>query len=67
MKDALPKAEADSGSDLLLPSAAARIAGVSSATIRNWIYQGRLPAVALSGGWRAIRRRDIERLVEQRA
>lgn len=53
--------------DLLLPSDAARLLGVSSATVRNWIYAGKLPALRLSGGVRAIRPLDIERLVEERA
>ncbi|MBX7185030.1 MAG: helix-turn-helix domain-containing protein [Vicinamibacteria bacterium] len=53
--------------DLLLPSDAARLLGVSSATVRNWIYAGKLPALRLSGGVRAIRPVDVERLVGERA
>ena len=53
--------------DLLLPSAAGRLLGVSSATIRNWIYAGKLPAIRLSGGVRAIRREDLERVAGERA
>ena len=46
--------------ELLLPSAAGRLLGVSAATIRSWIYAGKLPALRLSGGVRAIRREDLE-------
>lgn len=53
--------------DLLLPSAAGRMMGVSSAAIRTWIYSGKLPAITLSGGVRAIRREDLERLAAERA
>lgn len=53
--------------DLLLPSAAGRLLGVSSAAIRNWIYAGKLPALRLSGGVRVIRREDLERVAAQRA
>ena len=53
--------------DLLLPSAAGRLLGVSSTTIRNWIYAGKLPAIRLSGGVRAIRREDLERVADDRA
>ena len=53
--------------DLLLPSAAGRLLGVSSTTIRNWIYAGKLPAIRLSGGVRAIRREDVEQLAGERA
>ena len=53
-------------SDLLLPSAAARVVGCSAATIRVWIRQGKLSALVLSGGVRAVRREDLERFVEQR-
>jgi hypothetical protein len=52
--------------DLLLPSAAARVAGCSAAAVRTWLASGRLPAVPLSGGWRAIRRGDLERFLRQR-
>lgn len=50
--------------DLLLPSAAGRLLGVSAATIRNWIYSGKLPALRLSGGVRAIRREDLIRIAK---
>ena len=57
----------DQATDLLLPSAAGRMLNVSAATVRNWIYAGRLPALRLSGGVRAIRREDLERLAAERA
>jgi excisionase family DNA binding protein len=53
--------------DLLLPSAAARLLGCSAAAIRLWIRVGKLPALTLSGGVRAIRREDLEHFGEARA
>ncbi len=52
--------------ELLLPSAAGREVGVCSASIRNWIASGRLPAIRLSGGVRAVRRGDLLRVAEER-
>lgn len=52
--------------DLILPSDAARRARVSVGAIRNWIRQGRLPALTLSGGVRAIRPADLERFIAER-
>ena len=53
--------------DLLLPSAAARVAGVSPATVRVWIRAGKLPALTLSGGVRVVKRADLLRYVATRA
>ena len=52
--------------ELLLPSAAARELGCSAAAIRLWIRQGKLPALMLSGGVRAVWRDDLERFAAQR-
>jgi predicted site-specific integrase-resolvase len=52
--------------DLLLPSVAARLAGVSTAAIRTWIVSGRLPAVTLAGGYRVVRRADLLRVADER-
>ena len=52
--------------ELLLPSDVARRLGVSVAAVRNYIAQGRLPVVMLSGGHRAIRPADVERFADER-
>lgn len=56
----------ETGADLLMPSAAARLLGVSSAAIRTWVSAGKLPAVIASGGVRLIRREDLERFAAAR-
>ncbi len=53
--------------ELLLPSAAARVLGCSAAAIRLWARTGQLPAVTLSGGWRAFRREDLDHFAAARA
>jgi hypothetical protein len=53
--------------DFFLPSAAGRIVGVSATMIRTWISSGRLHAIRLSGGVRAVRRADLERFAAERA
>jgi excisionase family DNA binding protein len=53
--------------DLLLPSAAARRLGCSAAMVRVWLRTGRLRAVILSGGVRAVRRDDLEAFAAERA
>lgn len=58
---------ADAPDDLLLPSAAARLLGCSAAAIRLWIRVGKLPALTLSGGVRAVRRHDLESFAAARA
>ncbi len=46
---------------------AARALGVAEATIRRWDATGKLPSRRTSAGWRIFRRRDIERLLAERA
>jgi predicted site-specific integrase-resolvase len=53
--------------ELLLPSAAGRVAGVSATAIRQWIRCGRLPALTLSGGVHVVRRVDLEMFLRDRA
>jgi len=60
-------AQVTEGPDFFLPSAAARRLGVSSAAVRLWIRQGKLPALLLSGGVRAIKRDDLDRFARERA
>ncbi len=52
--------------DLLLPSAAGRLAGVSAAAVRMWIRAGKLPALTLSGGVRVVSRADLLRYMAAR-
>ena len=49
--------------DLLSTSDVARMVGVHAETVREWIRQGKLPAVALPGHKR-VRRKDLDRLLQ---
>ncbi len=54
--------------NLLTPADAARILGITPATIRLMVATGKLKvAVRTEGGIRLFRRADIERLATQRA
>ncbi len=54
--------------NLLTPADAARILGVTPATVRLMVQTGRLRvAVRTEGGIRLFRRAEIERLATQRA
>jgi|PlaIllAssembly_1097288.scaffolds.fasta_scaffold1273658_1 hypothetical protein len=56
-----------SASDLLTPADAARIAGVTPATIRQAARSGRLPTTArTAGGIHLFVRKDAERFAEDR-
>jgi excisionase family DNA binding protein len=46
---------------LLTSSQAARLIGVSAASLRRWTDEGRLPAIRLPGGARRYERVDVER------
>jgi predicted site-specific integrase-resolvase len=46
--------------DLLGPTAAARLAGVSSDAVRVWDRSGKLPATRTANGMRLFARRDVE-------
>lgn len=49
-------------SELLTPMQAARVAGVSYPTIKQWIYKGRIHATKTAGGHYRITRGEIERV-----
>jgi len=49
-------------SELLTPMQAARVAGVSYPTIKQWIYKGRIHATKTAGGHYRIARGEIERV-----
>jgi len=49
--------------DLLSVTAAARMAGVSPDTIRNWCDKGDLPSVRTAGGHRRISSRGLDSLL----
>ena len=53
--------------DLLPIGEAARVAGVSVETVRNWTRRGLLREERTPGGHRRIRRGDIERLLARSA
>ena len=53
--------------DLMTPSDAARILGLSADSVRVLGDSGRLPALRTVGGRRLFRRGDVEELAAQRA
>ncbi len=48
--------------ELLKPAEAARLAGVSYPTLKQWIYKGKIRSVKTAGGHHRIPREEIERL-----
>ena len=54
-------------SELLTPMQAARVAGVSYPTIKQWIYKGKIRTTKTAGGHYRIPRGEIERVTGQRA
>lgn len=53
--------------ELLKPKEAAQLAGVSTVTIKRWIYEGKVKSVQTAGGHHRIPRREIERLTSERS
>jgi molybdopterin-binding protein len=49
-------------SELLTPIAAARLAGVSYPTLKQWIYKGKIRTTKTAGGHHRIARSEIERI-----
>ena len=54
-------------SELLTPMQAARVAGVSYPTIKQWIYRGKIQTTKTAGGHYRIPRSEIERVTGQRS
>ena len=52
--------------ELLTPMEAARVAGVSYPTIKQWIYKGKIHTTKTAGGHYRIARGEIERVTGQR-
>jgi molybdopterin-binding protein len=52
-------------SELLTPMQAARMAGVSYPTIKQWIYKGKIHTTKTAGGHYRIARGEIERVTGQ--
>ena len=48
--------------ELLKPAEAARIAGVSYPTLKQWIYKGKVHSVKTVGGHHRVARSEIERV-----
>ena len=48
--------------ELLKPAEAARIAGVSYPTLKQWIYKGKVQSVKTAGGHHRVARSEIERI-----
>lgn len=49
-------------SELLTPMQAARVAGVSYPTIKQWIYKGKIRSVQTAGGHHRIPQSEVDRL-----
>lgn len=54
-------------SDLLKPVDAARLAGVSYPTLKQWIYSGKIRSTKTAGGHHRIARSEIERVTGSKA
>ena len=54
-------------SDLLKPLDAARLAGVSYPTLKQWIYSGKIRSTKTAGGHHRIARSEIERVTGAKA
>lgn len=54
------------GEELLAVSAAARMLGVSSSSLRAWAAAGRVPHVRTAGGHRRFSRQELERWLRER-
>jgi len=52
-------------SDLLTPMQAARVAGVSYPTIKQWIYKGKIHTTKTAGGHYRISRAELERVTKR--
>ena len=50
-------------SELLKPIDAARLAGVSYPTLKQWIYSGKIRSTKTAGGHHRIARSEIERVI----
>jgi len=50
-------------SELLKPIDAARVAGVSYPTLKQWIYKGKIRSTKTAGGHHRIARSEIERVI----
>ena len=48
--------------ELLTPMAAARVAGVSYPTMKQWIYKGKIRSTLTAGGHHRISRAEVERV-----
>jgi len=65
--DAAPTRHADDpAGELLAVSAAARMLGVSSSSLRAWAAAGRVPHVRTAGGHRRFARHELERWLRER-
>ena len=52
--------------ELLTPTDAARLAGVSYPTLKQWIYKGKIQTTKTAGGHHRIARSEIERVTGAR-
>lgn len=50
--------------ELIKPTDAAKLVGVSYPTLKQWIYQGKIRSVKTAGGHHRIPRAEIERLID---
>lgn len=50
---------------LLLPAATARLFGITTRTLINWVRRGKLPAQRTVGGQRRYRESDVRALLNE--
>jgi excisionase family DNA binding protein len=62
-----PSSHAPDPDDLMTPSDAARVLGLSADSVRVLSDSGRLPAMRTVSGRRLFRRGDVDRLAAERA
>ena len=48
--------------EMLTPAEAARVAGVSYPTLKQWIYKGKVQSVKTAGGHHRVARSEIDRI-----
>tara|TARA_Y100000310_G_C20450558_1_gene700500 strand:- start:114 stop:305 length:192 start_codon:yes stop_codon:yes gene_type:complete len=52
--------------DLLTTSQVAKLAGVSTRTVRNWAELGKLRAGRTAGGHRRFKREEVEKMIKDK-
>lgn len=59
------KAPSEASDVLLMPAATARLFGITTRTLLNWVRRGKLPAQRTVGGQRRYRESDVRALLNE--